>query len=95
MSLCVTFGLVIIPVMKGTIFVACKYFSSITIRSLVTSVFKKNIFSYFSTKTYVVFSQKNCLKEHPKHMINLMGSSSNSKVVKSQWIEVAINILKE
>ena len=39
------------------------------------------LFSYFSTKTYVVGAQKNCLNEtvllgsfeHPKHMFKLMG----------------------
>ena len=36
----------------------------------------KYYFSYFSTKTYVVGSQKNRLNEtfeHPKHMLKLMG----------------------
>ena len=37
----------------------------------------KNLFSYFSTKTYVVGTQKNRLMEtffeHPKHMLELMG----------------------
>ena len=31
-------------------------------------------FSYFSTKTYIVGTQKNCLPiEHPEHMFKLMG----------------------
>ena len=30
-------------------------------------------FSYFSTKTYVLDTQKNGLNEHPNHMIKLMG----------------------
>ena len=30
-------------------------------------------FSYFSTKTYVVGTQKNGFIEHPKHKFNLMG----------------------
>ena len=30
-------------------------------------------FSYFSTKTYVVGTQKNRFIEHPKHNFNLMG----------------------
>ena len=32
----------------------------------------ENYFSYFSTKTYVVGTQKNHLNEHPKHMFKLM-----------------------
>ena len=33
----------------------------------------ENYFSYFSTKTCVVGTQKNRLDEHPKHMLKLMG----------------------
>ena len=39
----------------------------------------KNDFSYFSTQTYVVGTQKNCLNEtfeHPKHLLKLMGKCS-------------------
>ena len=37
------------------------------------SVYWKKYFSYFSTKLYVVGTQKNRLNEHPKHMFKLMG----------------------
>ena len=33
----------------------------------------KKYFSYFSTKTFVVGTQNNCLNEHPKHMLKLIG----------------------
>ena len=47
-------------------------------RPLVKSTYQKMYFSYFSTKTYVVGTQKNRLNEtvlfeHPKHMIKLSG----------------------
>ena len=32
----------------------------------------ENYFSYFSTKTYVVGTQKNCSFEHPKHIFKRM-----------------------
>ena len=32
----------------------------------------KTLFCYFSTKTYVVGTQKNHLNDHPKHMFKLM-----------------------
>ena len=43
------------------------------VRTLVECITNYNYFSYFSTKTYVVGTQKNCLNEHPKHMLKLMG----------------------
>ena len=45
----------------------------IRVRTLVKSAYQKDYFSYFSTKTYVVGSQKNRLNEYPKHMLKLMG----------------------
>ena len=43
----------------------------------------ENYFSYFSIKTYVVGTQKNCLNETvllgtPKHMFELMGKEINA-----------------
>ena len=35
-------------------------------------------FSYFSTKTYVVGTQKNRLNEHPKHMLKLVVTVSQN-----------------
>ena len=36
------------------------------------------LFSYFSTKTYVVGTQKNRLNEHPKQMFKLLGKEINA-----------------
>ena len=43
------------------------------ISGLQISVCIENYFLYFSSKTYVVGTQKNRLKEHPKHIFKLMG----------------------
>ena len=41
----------------------------------------ENYFSYFSTKTYVVGTQKNRLDEHPKYMFKLMDKKIDKKII--------------
>ena len=52
-------------------------------------------FSYFSTKTYVVGTQKNCLNEavleHPKHMLKNMGKKIFTVLV-TLFVFVKLNL---
>ena len=60
-----------------------RYFVSYLVRPPDRSAYWKKYFSYFSTKTYVVSTQKNRLNETvllstQKHMLKLIGKETNA-----------------